>query len=265
MKMNLNTKLKIIIIFIYNLFLFNHTYAQSAFSDSIPKFVINEYDTSVFKISQHIYTHGAVSIEINQVKRINSHKDYPHYCRALVKIYDSSKIIEEIYYDDMMPVGFSFGIFVPPNQNENEYFKILKIGDYDGRLFLISKDGIIFNLPGGFYFTSDNGKYLISEYASDMSEITIFNLTKGQVLMTLDDIPYIHNWYKRNGEYFFTESEWIDKTGRPSEIKNHIYKLDFDNKILNKIIVDPDLINTSLKVKYKFDPREFEDCECIID
>ena len=50
----------------------------------------------------------------------------------------------QVSCDDIEPVGFSYGLFVPKRQPVPSYFVALKEGDYDGRLLL----------PGGFYFVT---------------------------------------------------------------------------------------------------------------
>jgi hypothetical protein len=47
------------------------------------------------------------------------------------------------YFDALNPVGSAYGLFVPREQPSNEFFVVLKVGDYDGRTLLIRRNGRI--------------------------------------------------------------------------------------------------------------------------
>jgi hypothetical protein len=173
----------------------------------------------------------------------------------------SKQNIFQRYYDDIEPVGFSFGLFVPIIQPPSPYFAIVKNGDYDGRLFLVKSDGKVYDLMGGFYFITKDKRYLFSKYASDMEGLVVFNLKSDRIVFSSDKIPYIQQWYVKDDNYFFTESEWIPSNlGKPTEKAGLAYFYDFKaHQILPKMITAGEMA-TAKALAYDFDPREYEDC-----
>lgn len=236
-------------------------------SEQYKPFVSKEYGPNDFKISQAEFRNGNVLIRIIEAKKISKKYDEPPYvCRAWLDIQKANETIYQKYFDDIDAVGFSYGLFVPKVQPPSPYFVVVKNGDYDGRLFIVSQDGKVFNLLGGFYFISRDKRYLFSEYVSDARGLAVFDLENGRVAYSSEKLPaYMHQWYEKDGKYFFTESEWSDGSSIPLEKEGVAYFYDFEtNKIIQKRIKTSDLV-TSKPVKYDFDPREYEDCAATQD
>lgn len=226
------------------------------------EFIPNQYSPDDFKISQAEFRHGDTVIRIIQVKKISRKFDEPpHTCRAWLDVMRAKQAVFRRYFDDIDAVGFSYGLFVPEVRPAPPFFAVVKNGDYDGRLFLVHKDGKVFDLVGGFYFISENKRYLFSHYASDTSGLAVFDLKEGRVVFSSDKLPaYQHQWYIRKGSYFFTASEWLG-SGMPSEKEGVAYFYDFKSrKIIEEKITSTELA-ASKPVAYDFDPRECEDCK----
>lgn len=69
---------------------------------------------------------------------------------------------------------------------------------------------------------TDNGKYLISTWDSDLSGLTIYDLDKKLVCMNMELDFYLGNWYYANGIYFspvWNGNKEIDQT----------YQIDFED------------------------------------
>ena len=231
-------------------------------SEQYKTFISKEYDPNDFNISQAEFRNGNVLIRIIEAKKISKKYDEPpHLCRAWLDVQKANETIFQKYFDDIDAVGFSYGLFVPKAQPPSPYFVVVKNGDYDGRLFIVCKDGRVFNLLGGFYFISKDKRYLFSEYASDARGLAVFDLQNGRVVFSSEKLPaYMHQWYEKDGKYFFTEAEWNNGPGIAHEKEDVAYFYDFKtNKIIEKRI-ETSYLATSKPVKYDFDPREYEDC-----
>lgn len=224
-------------------------------------FAADEYNSKEFKISQRDINHDDMIIQIIQAKKLINFTESPHYCRAWFNIIKSKQNVFQRYYDDIGPVGFSFGLFVPKVQPPTPYFAIVKNGDYDGRLFLVRSDGKVYDLMGGFYFITKDKRYLFSKYASDMEGLVVFDLKSDRIVFSSDKIPYIHQWYVKDDNYFFTESEWISSNlGKPTQKAGLAYIYDFKtHQIFSKTITAVEMA-TAKTLAYDFDPREYEDC-----
>jgi len=59
-------------------------------------------------------------------------------------------------------------LFLPKQQPSCEYLVAVKEGDYDGRQLLVDKDGSTHDLLGGVFFLTEDRRFLVSEYSSDL-------------------------------------------------------------------------------------------------
>jgi hypothetical protein len=218
----------------------------------------NQYPSNDFTISQANFNHGDALIKIIEAKRISiKYEEVPHFCRMWLSVKKSNKTVYRKYFDDIEPVGFSYGLFIPKVQPPSPYFAVVKNGDYDGSLFLISKNGKVIKLMGGFYFITKNKRYLFSEYASDATGLAVFDLRKGLVVFSSMNLPAeMSHWYENKGEYYFTTEP--DSYNDPEQIVAFFY--DFKtNKITQKNIGRSEFA-AGKPVIYDFDPREYQDC-----
>jgi len=219
---------------------------------AVKLFVAKEYPAGKFQVTNNDYALGDITVRVIDVKNLG-YVNPPLQCRAWVDVLKGEQLLKRFYYDDIEPVGFSFGAFVPQQQLAPDYFTVVKEGDYDGRLLLIDKDGGVVDLPGGFYFATDDKKFLVNEYASDVYELTVFDLANHRIALQSKDIPEIGRWYRDDSGYFFMES------GRPG----HTQRLDLENRGLVKISVSVNDRRNATKVRYDFDPRKKKDCTSV--
>jgi hypothetical protein len=104
-------------------------------------------------------------IRIIQAKKISKNYNEPPYlCLAWIEI---TKTIFKKYFDDIDAVAFSYGLFIPNVQPPTPYFAVVKNGDYDGHLYSVNEDGKVDDFMGGFYFITNDKRYLFSQYVSD--------------------------------------------------------------------------------------------------
>jgi len=212
-------------------------------------FVAKDYPAGKFLVTKNDYAFGDLKVRVIDVKNLG-YKDIPHYCSAWVEVLKGEQPIKQVHYADIEPVGFSFGAFVPQQQTVPDYFFVVKEGDYDGRLLLINKDGGVVDLPGGFYFVTGDKRFLISEYASDSSGLTVFDLVNHSIILQPKDVPEIGSWYRDESGYFFMEYQHAGRARR----------LDLENHRMLKINVTENDRKKATKVRYDFDPRKKQDC-----
>jgi len=226
--------------------------------DSYKPYVQKQYSINDFSITHSDFHHGNVVIKIIQAKKkADKYNEPPYLCRAWLDVSKAKNRIYQKYFDDIDAVGFSYGLFVPKIQPPSPYFAVVKNGDYDGKLFLVRKDGKVFDLMGGFFFITKNRRYLFSEYASDTTGLAVFDLRNGRVVFSSMELPAeMSHWYEKKGEYYFTAEP--DSYNVPDKIIAYFY--DFSaNKIIERTISGAELAD-SIPVTYDFDPREYENC-----
>ena len=214
-------------------------------------FVAREYPAGKFRVSKNDYALGEITVRVINVKNLG-YVNPPQYCRAWVDILKGEQLVKRFYYDDIEPVGFSFGAFVPRHQPVPDYFMV-KEGDYDGRLLLIDKDGGVVDLPGGFHFVTSDKKFLVSEHSSDEPGLTVFDLATHRIILQPKDVPEIGSWYRDEQGYFFMKYE----------APGNAQRLDLVNRRFLKINVSPNDRKKATKVRYDFDPRKKQDCTSV--
>jgi len=235
--------------------------AQSS-DDKFQPFVQKDYDPKEFQVSQCEVHNGSTLIRIIQAKKISKNYNEPPYlCRAWIEITKAKQKIFKKYFNDIDAVAFSYGLFIPNQQPPAPYFAVVKNGDYDGHLYLVNENGRVDDFMGGFYFITDDKRYLFSQYVSDAPGLVVFDFKAGRVVYSSDKIPYIHQWYVRDDVYFFTESEWLrSNLGTPTEKPGIAHFYDFKTHQLISKEITPTEIAAAKTVAYDFDPREYKDC-----
>lgn len=98
-------------------------------------------------------------------------------------------------------VGSCYGIFLPLLQPRNDYFILSKLGDYDGRIFIIDAKGNVTEKLGGQFYVSKDKRYLFSHYYSDESGLTVFDFTTGQTIFLEIITPRLFEWYYKDNKY----------------------------------------------------------------
>jgi hypothetical protein len=233
---------------------------QRAAKRSLP-FRPADYPRSEFRVTQSLHSLGAVNIQIIQAERREPGAHAPGYCRAWVKISRGEIAASSVFYDynDLEPVGYSYGVFVPQKQPSPDYFVVVKEGDYNGRLLLVDGSGRVTDILGGSFFIA-SARFLVSEYASDSSGLAVFDLMAHKLLMQSTDVPYVQNWYRDSKGYFFTESEWSGASGRPHEKPGVACRLELEKGQIAKIDISPPTLKSARRITEDFDPTQYADC-----
>jgi hypothetical protein len=221
--------------------------------DRLVRFDPNQYSDSTFTVTQDHYQFGHLQIQVIQVRRRHVHDRNPFdYCRAWLNVLKNNKVTAQKYFPDFEPVGSYFGLFVPNHQLLQNFFSIVKLGDYDGRLLLIDKNGTIREYYGGAFLVTPDKKYLFSHYASDLSALEVIDATNGKSLGRRTTFPEVAQWYSDKGQYFFSSSDQPDS----------VYTWNSHRRVFQASRADSTKLQTAIKLHWDFVPPENYDCGC---
>jgi hypothetical protein len=233
---------------------------------SFRPFVKDEYGASDYNVTTHTYPHGRLKIRVTQAQRTGIHPKTPPYsCRAWLEIVEKGENVWQRAFDDINPASFSYGLFVPRKAPSPRYFAVIKVGDNDGRLFLVDReDGTVFDLPGGFYFITTDNRYLFSEYAGETQDLVVFDLVAGKVVLDTNSpgsarLPgEIYDWYYDGKRYFFTVVKSDEKRkGVIAEERRVMYEVNVRRPGISRLPAD---FSRIFHKNWDFDPRDFKDC-----
>ena len=164
------------------------------------------------KTTEARYLFGNYEIAIRHQVRINFTRERsnarvkPIWCAAFLDILEKGKVIRNLYFEDIWPLGGKAGFFLPVKQESPKHFILMKYGDYDCRTIIITDEGELFNLGGGSYRIFQN-RYLITPRempdTDKKGEFSIFDLLFNRVLITpiWDDLAKGTNQYPARGGY----------------------------------------------------------------
>lgn len=208
-----------------------------------------------------LYQHGQTRIRITQSRpRTESGvQTNPRYCQASLKVESKGQKAQQFQYADISPNGFSYGLFVPAKPILENYFMVIKEGDYDGTMYLIQKNGKVHKIPGGYYFVDPSQHLLFITHAMDCNcGAAVFSLAKGKLLHKVDT-SHIQQWYRKGDTYFFTTEEWDG-----AKTYTGFYRYDAQKgKLIHSLdkAVNLVLMSNAVPVNYDFDPTQYPDCQ----
>ncbi len=235
---------------------------QFASSQQPRRFNPNSYPAKSFHVSRHDHPLGNFTIRIIQAKRIFEPSfPPPTFCRAWLEVREGGTVLRQAYFDDIEPVGGSFGIFVPKPQPFEDYFVALKEGDYDGRLLLVGKDGSLTNIPGGDFFLTPDKRYLVGAHDSDYASLFVFDVPGRKLVIDgeKEKLPAVNELYQDRLGYFFTED---DETGQAPDRNQKtvpIYRLDLKHLKITKDVKTKAQLESDRKMDYLPWPKS-DDC-----
>jgi hypothetical protein len=167
--------------------------------DRFEPFNRSDYPEEKFQIISDSIRFKDFVIEIRQVRNKSGYN--PFSCRAWLTISNKSKSIYQRFFKSIDAVGSCYGLFIPFKQPRQDYFILSKLGDYDGRIFIIDSNGNVIEKPGGPFSVSDDKRYLFSDYYSDESGLTVFDFIKGHCLFSGTITPRLFKWYYKDHKY----------------------------------------------------------------
>lgn len=224
------------------------------------RFLISNYPSQEYIVSTATYYHGTCEVSIRQVSpRIQGKNGAQvHGCRAWISVAKSSITVFDKYISDIDAVGAAYGIFVPAAQPDPRYFVFLKLGDYDGRMFILDKKCGVRNVVGGKYFVTKDSRYLLNVYSSDISGLSVFDYLTGKVIYEQNGIAGINHffaWYTDGVRYFATEATPAPSGGETTENRKYVYRFSFTKKELVKEGTTNMTFAGVKRVDYLFDPQ----------
>jgi len=172
-------------IFTFSAFLLLTTLSFGQNQDKFEKFDASDYPLEKYQITSDSIKFKDFKIEIRQVRNLSGSGQFS--CRAWLTISAKSKSIYQRYFRSIEAVGSCYGLFIPLEQPRQDYFVLSKLGDYDGRIFIIDSNGNVTEKLGGSFFISNDKRYLFSEYDSDLSGLTVFDFTTGLRIPAISD------------------------------------------------------------------------------
>ena len=172
-------------------------------SDKFEPFRRSDYPEEKYQITSDSVKFRDFVIEIRQVRNKSVYD--PFSCRAWLAIINNGKSIYQRYFKTITAVGSCYGIFIPLSQPRNDFFILSKLGDYDGRIFIIDAKGTVTEKPGGQFYVSKDKRYLFSDYDSDNSGLTVFDFSTGQTIFSDSIGPRLCEWYYKDNKYISGE------------------------------------------------------------
>jgi hypothetical protein len=219
--------MKIIILSFLGLFT---TLSFGQYHDKYDPYQQSDYPAEKYQITYDTIRFSSFLIGIRQIRNKSGYE--PFTCRAWLTITDKDKLIYQRYFRDIDAVGDCHGIFIPLSQPRDDYFILSKLGDYDGRIFIIDIKGNVTEKIGGEFYISKDKQYLFSSYHSDLSGFTVFDFKNGQTLFSDTITPRIIDWYYKDNKYF-TSIELSN--GQISNIDYYFFDFATKKLILSKL------------------------------
>lgn len=238
------------------LILTTSSFGQS--SDKFESFRRSDYPVEKYQITSDSVQFKDFVIEIRQVRNKSGYE--PFSCRAWITIFNSGKPIYQKYFKAIDAVGSCYGIFIPLSQPRNDYFILSKLGDYDGRIFIIDSKGVVTEKPGGQFYVSKDKRYLFSDYYSDESGLTVFDFNSGQTLFSETIAPRLYEWYQKDNK-FISRVELLN--GQTSN--TDYYYFDLSAKKLIPFKQNKDYLRSEDKLTQYIDNNTRRFCNCGAD
>jgi len=224
-------------------------------SDKFESFRRSDYPVEKYQITSDSIRFSEFIIEVRQVRNKSGYE--PFSCRAWLTISSNGKPMYQKYFRAIDAVGSCYGIFIPLSQPRTDYFILSKLGDYDGRIFIIDSKGVVTEKPGGQFYVSKDKRYLFSDYYSDESGITVFDFNTGQTLFSETITPRLYEWYQKDNK-FISRVDLINGQASSTDY----YYFDLSTKKLIPFKQNKDYIKTEDKLLPYNDNNTRRFCNC---
>jgi len=232
------------------------TFGQVA-NDKI--FIRADYPTSQYSIKADTFDFAGFKIELIHAK-LRDYKTYDNaaaYCRIWLTVKMGNAVVDKLFINDCEALGGCSGMYVSTEQVSKDYFILSKFGDYDGQVLIIDKSGKIKTFDGGYYYLSVDNHYLFSPYNSDLAGLTVYDLSKNQMLFTSDTIiTHLAGFYYFDNKYFAMVSNDIKKLNQTD-----IVTYDFETNKLILSTVDDSYIEQAQRLK-SYNVIQYAPCDC---
>lgn len=182
------------------------------------------------EVSRKVYSNKDIDISLEQTK--SDGRDF--YCKAKLLTSKNNEAIDSLNFSPE-PVGGSYGISKPRIIENHVVFT--KHGDYDGRTIIVNEEGQLFNLIGGEYYYDEKNRFLFSNYESDLSGFSVFDLNGDSLMFEIRDIEQTPiSFHKAFGERYFFNA--ID-----DDLQHTFWEIEFDLGRIMQVDLDTNHIN----------------------
>jgi len=209
---------------------------------------VESFEKDGFKTTRTIKNIADVKVIVSQTKSLN-HTD--PLCSANIKIVKNNKPIDslKISADQFDAVGDKYRLLVH-EELMNNHVIISKFGSYDGKTIIINSKGQKFITIGGFCFLDKENGLLFSNYHSDLSGFSVFDLNTDKELYTITlEQNRAKEFYWFDNRYFVTTTNSNDSN---------------PEKVWEIVLNTKKMIETNINVKLQAKPlTQLTDCKGI--
>jgi hypothetical protein len=213
------------------------------------------FPTDKFIVKKEEQILGTITITLTQTKPKKQSEGGQFSCRTWMTIKDKTKLLHELA-QDVDAVGGCSGLFFPDRQPNKNLVIVSKFGDYDGRLYVINNKGEFKDYSGGKFYVSADNRYLFTNYDSDLSGVSIIDLTKNELIYTGELKQYISDWHFKDGQYFAIISEDVKVNAETG-----LLTFDFATKTFKETRTKDD-VGPKTKLRVYNDYQMAPDCSC---
>jgi hypothetical protein len=185
--------------FIFLAFLLSVTYTFGQHQDVFEPFKASDYPKADYQITSDAIQFKDLNIEVQQVRNKSGKGSFS--CRAWLIVSKNNKSVYQRYFKSIDAIGDCYGLFIPIRQPREDFFIVSKLGDYDGRIFIIDSKGKVTEKIGGAFYISKDTRYLFSHYHSDSPGLTVYDFEKEQTLFSDTITPRLFDWFYKDGKY----------------------------------------------------------------
>jgi hypothetical protein len=214
-----------------------------------------DFSADKFVIKKEQRNLGTITVHLIHAKPKKQDDPTQFSCRTWLRITDKDKLIKELA-QDANAVGGCSGLFFPEKQPNKNLIIISRFGDYDGRLYIVNNKGEFKDYAGGMFYVSNDNRYLFTNYNSDLSGVSIIDLTKNELLFTGELKQDLADWYFHDGQYFAIVSEDVKTNGETA-----LLIFDFQTKSFKEERTKEKL-DPKDKLKIYNDYNSARDCIC---
>ena len=183
-----------------------------------PPFIPSRYDSPNYHVSRARRNLGDLTIWLWQVAA--AHPDNRvKYCSSWIEVRRLRRLEHRLYFAQQDPSDPPYGLFIAPMELLPDHLAVVKLGDGDGHLILIHKNGRVTDLDGGTFFLDREQQWLYSQHLSDVSGLTVYDLREDRVLFQTLAVPRAARWYRSGRDYLFTRLQMDGRT----EDRDHVF------------------------------------------
>jgi|GEM_PF-4645642 len=123
------------------------------------------------------------------------------YSRNWIEVFKDFKEVNELYFSNIESVGGDAGVYHTEYQLKDKTI-LLKFGDYEGLLMIVDLNGNITKHLGGDFFITNDQKYIISPWHSDLPGLSVIDNNTNELLFEKETEYYFHEWYLVDSSYY---------------------------------------------------------------